>query len=258
MKYLFNLVKSLALIAMIYLVGCTCVPLKKADPLECFNRGVYGFNKGLDFLVVRPTAHIYQKLMPVPAKIVIENFFQNLREIPTIGNDILQARWQDARVASTRFILNTTLGIGGLFDVAAINGLKSHTNDFGITMAHWGFIESIYIVLPVLGPSTARDAFGAWGVTYYMSVYPYIHSNRLRYSLLGLTFIDTRADFLKHEGAFAEAAVDEYKLVRDAYLQHRAFEINGEPENPNINSITDTSLHTDNAAASVDLQGPPP
>lgn len=256
MRHLFDLVKPLTIITMIFLVGCSCAPLKKTDPLECFNRGVYGLNKGLDFILIRPTARIYQKILPSPVKVALGNFFQNLREIPTMGNDVLQGRWQDARIASTRFVLNTTLGLGGLLDVAETGGLKNHTNDFGITLANWGIVESIYIVLPILGPSTARDTVGL-GVTYYMSVYPYIHPPRLRYSLLGLTFIDARADFIRHEGAFVEAAVDEYKLVRDAYIQHRDFEIKGEQETSPI-STTDTSLHTDNTSTSVELQGPPP
>lgn len=258
MKFFIKFINSIICILILGLVGCTCAPLKKADPLECFNRGIYGFNKGVDGLLIRPTARIYQQAVPKPFKTMIGNFFQNLREIPTIGNDILQARFKDARVASTRFILNTTLGIGGLLDVAAKAGLEVHTNDFGITLAKWGIVESVYVILPILGPSTARDAIGAWGVTYYMSVYPYIHSNRWRYGLLGLNLIDSRATFIKHEEAFAEAAVDEYKLVREAFLKHREYEINGEETSPKVNSTTDNSVHKESSHESVELQGPPP
>lgn len=257
MNQLINLSKLTMLMLMLSLVGCTCAPLKKTDPLECFNRGVYGFNKGLDYIVLKPAARVYLKILPKPVRAMVNHFFQNLREIPTFGNDLLQCKFKDARIAATRFALNTTWGIGGLFDVAYLKGLEPHTNDFGITLAKWGFIESIYVVLPVLGPSTARDAVGAWGVTYYMSVYPYIRSERLRYTLLGIAMVDARANFIKHEGAFAEAAVDEYKLVREAYLRHREYEINGE-EQPSPSVTTDTSLHQENAAASVELQGPPP
>ncbi len=257
MRYLVNLLRFTLSLGAITLVGCTCMPLKKADPLECFNRGIYGFNKGLDYVLISPTARLYRKVFPKPIKNMIGNFFQNLQEIPVMGNDILQWRWKDAREAATRFTLNTTWGLGGLFDVAAKNGLEHHKNDFGITLARWGLEESIYVVLPLVGPSTARDAFGAWAVNYWMTVYPYIHSNRLRYTLLGVDFVNIRADFFKHEAAFAEAAVDEYRLVRDAYLQNRAFQINGEAA-PKLDSTTDTSVHTESTAAPVELQGPPP
>jgi phospholipid-binding lipoprotein MlaA len=244
MRYLVNFIRFTLPLGVLTMVGCTCMPLKKTDPLECFNRGIYGFNKGFDYMLVRPTARLYQKVLPKPIKNMVGNFFQNLQEIPVFANDILQWRWKDARESATRFALNTTWGIGGLFDIAAKNGLEHHKNDFGITLARWGFEESIYLVLPIVGPSTARDAIGAWGINYWLTVYPYIQSHHLRYTLLGLTFVDTRADFIKHEAAFAEAAVDEYRLVRDAFLQNRSFQI--------------TSLHTEAATTPVELQGPPP
>lgn len=256
MKFLTNSLKSVVLVSIVCLAGCACAPLKKNDPLECFNRGVYGLNRGLDFLLLKPAARVYQKFIPGPFKMMIGHFFQNIKEIPTFGNDILQARWKDARTTSARFVLNTTLGIGGLCDVAGKIGFKSHTNDFGITLARWGVVESIYLVMPLWGPCTVRDACAAWG-TFYMSPFPYMHSDRWEYSFLGLGFVEARADFIKNEAAFVEAAVDEYKLVRDAYLQHRTFQINGEQLSPKVNSTTDTSVHKNSTDTSVDLQGPP-
>ncbi len=216
---------------------------------------MYGINKGVDRVFVKPFAYIYQGAVPKPFRLMVGNFFQNLRTIPTIVNDLLQGNGKCFCDDTARLIINTTLGVGGLFDIAAYAGLERRYVDFGLTLGKWGYRESIYIVLPFFGPSTIRDSIGM-GVTYYMSVWPYIpkikiHHHKaigLRNGLFIVDAIDTRARLFETEALIETAAVDEYTFVRDAYLQNRLFEIDGCGSAPPIGP---TSVPVDV------LQGPP-
>lgn len=196
------------------------------DPYENFNRGTYQFNKTLDKAVMKPVAVFYKKLLPWPVTKGVSNFFCNINQVPTIINDALQGNGYCVARDTTRLIINTTVGLGGLIDVASCRDLPNHSQDFGLTLAKWGYKCSNYLVLPLLGPSTIRDTI-ALPVDYYVfSVYPYIFPDFwTRASLLGLYFIDERSQLLAFEGVMKEAAVDEYAFQRDAYLQHRASRI---------------------------------
>jgi phospholipid-binding lipoprotein MlaA len=133
--------------------------------------------------------------------------------------------------------VNSTWGIAGLLDVAGKQGLEWHHQDFGLTLAKWGYTESSYFVLPILGPSTLRDGVGM-GVTYYMSVPAHLKSVSLRNSLLALNYVNIRASLLKAEPLIGEA-VDEYVFVRDAYLQRRKHLISSEKEELPLAEETD-------------------
>ncbi len=220
-----NLVKPLvALIALVILCGCQ--KPDSNDQFECINRAVYGFNKGADRVVIKPVARVYQALLPLPVKKMVGNFFQNLGEIPNVANDLLQADFAAARSDAARFILNSTWGMAGLFDIAQAKGnLAPHRQDFGLTLARWGYTDSRYVVLPFFGPSTVRDSL-ARVPSYYMSLPAYLHSVRLRNQLLLTQYVDIRAGLLKIEPALDEA-IDEYVFVRNAYYQHRDHEIKG-------------------------------
>jgi len=237
------------------------------DPWGGINRGIYGINRGLEKIVILPVVRLYDALIPLPMQSGISNFYANLREIPTFPNDILQGRFTDARQTAARFILNSTLGLAGLFDVASLGGLERRQNDFGITLARWGWKNSTYIVLPLLGPSTIRDTIGL-AATYYTSVYPYIHSRPLRYGLLALNLVELRAELLQAEPVIEEATINGYSFLKSAYLQHRQFEISGEqqitdeegaaPSNPSTKEAgTEANVSTE-ASAPGDLSGPPP
>jgi phospholipid-binding lipoprotein MlaA len=210
------------------LMGCGKAP--SVDRFEMLNRSTYAFNKGLDRVLIKPVTRAYEGILPKPIQRMVGNFFQNLSEIPNVANDILQGNFPNASYDSARFVLNTTLGIGGLFDVAGAGkrGLERHHQDFGLTLAKWGYKESSYFVLPILGPSTLRDAVGLAG-TYYMSVPGHLQSVAWRNRLLVLNYVETRASLLKAEPLIGEA-VDEYVFIRDAYLQRRKFLMNGEQE----------------------------
>lgn len=199
------------------LVGCQ--KPSSPDRFECFNRPVYAFNKATDRVVMKPVARVYEAVFPKALRLMVSNFFQNLSELPSMGNDLLQGNLAGFRTDCSRFLINTTWGVGGLVDLAGTHGLRARKQDFGLTLARWGYRESSYVMLPFLGPSTVRDGIGRVG-TYYMSVPAYLKSVRLRNELLGLNYIDTRASFLKMDPALQEA-VDEYIFVREAYLQNR-------------------------------------
>jgi phospholipid-binding lipoprotein MlaA len=195
------------------------------DPLEKFNRGVFSFNDKVDIYFLKPIATFYNIIMPKPLNRGIQNFFNNLNNIPTIANDILQANFYQANSDFWRLAINSTIGIGGLFDVAERMNLHPYTNDFGLTLAKWGYKNSTYIVLPFLGPSTIRDGFGIPVDYYGFSVYPRIRSDSVRYGLFGLGVINRRAQLLQFQSVFDEAALDKYVFIRDAYLQRRSYQM---------------------------------
>lgn len=231
-------------ITFLFLLTCPvgCAPASnKADPFEKINRSFYAFNRVADRLILKPFAKAYEEVLPRFIRIPISNFLQNLSEVPNVGNDLLQGNISFARADTARFIINSTWGLGGLLDLASMGGLERHQQDFGLTMAHWGYKRSAYFVIPFFGPSTFRDGLGRVA-TYFMGIPPYIRDVPLRNWLYVANVIDVRASLLKAEPVLGEA-VDEYVFVRDAFLQHRAYLSTG--ENPEA------------TAESPKLEGPP-
>lgn len=195
------------------------------DPLERFNRVMFVFNDYLDFYLIKPVAELYNAIMPKPLNQGVHNFFNNLGEIPTVANDLLQLNLYQMAKDASRFGINTTMGIGGIFDIASRMHLPYFQNDFGLTLARWGYKDSSYLVLPVLGSNTIRDGIGIPVDYFEFSVYPYIKPQSTRYKVLGLFMVDHRANLLQFEPILEEAAIDKYIFMRNAYMQHRAFEI---------------------------------
>jgi len=218
------------LISACHLVGCA--KAKKPDPLEGVNRAIYAINKTVDKLAIKPVARVYEVLIPKPVQSLVSNFFQNLGEISNVGNDVLQGKFPDASRDTARFMINSTWGFGGLLDVASAGGITKNHQDFGKTLAYWGWKDSSYFVIPLLGPSTIRDTMGL--VPYYYMWPPgYVNSVKARNKLLALDYIDNRVGLLKAEPLIAES-VDEYIFIRDAYLQRRQFQMSGESKNENF------------------------
>ncbi|RDI41710.1 MlaA family lipoprotein [Aquicella lusitana] len=195
------------------------------DPLERFNRVMFTFNDKLDQFILKPVATVYNKIMPKPLNKGIHNFFNNIGELPTIANDVLQLNFYQASNDFWRFGVNTTVGILGFFDVASRINLKYYSNDFGLTLAAWGYKSSNYLVLPFFGPSTIRDGIGLPVDYFAFSVYPYIEPDSTRYAVYALGAVDRRAQLLKFESVMEEAALDKYVFVRNAYLQRRSYQI---------------------------------
>ncbi len=216
------------ILAMLVLVGSvvSVAESNPQDPWESYNRSAYHFNRKVDKFVLKPITKAYIWVTPILVQSGVGHFFDNLREIPNFINSVLQAEGEKAAVSATRFVMNSTFGFLGLADPATDMGLEKQKQDFGQTLAHWGYRESRYVVIPLFGPNTVRDALGLAG-DYFGSVYPYIKDRPLKVGLFALDVIDRRSRLLDSEKAFTAAAVDEYILARDAYLQRRHYLIEG-------------------------------
>lgn len=191
------------------------------DPWEGFNRGVYAFNDALDRALLRPAAVAYDTVAPEPVQLGVGNFFANLGELRTVLNSLLQAKPANAGIATGRFVLNSTVGMLGLVDVASDMGIVADKEDFGQTLAVWGLGEGPYLMLPLFGPSTVRDTAGLpvdW-VTYPTHQ---LNDRELELFLTALNLVDKRAGLLDQEALIQG---DRYSFIRDAYLQRRRFEV---------------------------------
>nr|WP_229779143.1 VacJ family lipoprotein [Pseudomonas matsuisoli] len=197
------------------------------DPWESVNRPIFTFNDTLDTYALKPIAQGYQKVTPQFVEDGVSNFFGNLGEVRNLLNNVLQAKFHDAGVDTSRFIFNSTFGVLGVFDVATRMGLQRSDEDFGQTLGKWGLGSGPYVVLPFFGPSSVRDAVGRVPDS-YVSVYPYVDDVPVRNTLWGLGVVDTRAGLLQAERMVTG---DKYIFVRNAYLQNREFRVNdGEVE----------------------------
>lgn len=201
--------------------GCATGRGDARDPYEGFNRGVFSFNESVDKAVLKPVAQGYEAVVPAFARSAVGNFFANIADVFIGVNNLLQGKLQDGGSDFGRVAINTTFGIAGLFDVASGIGIDKHNEDFGQTLGKWGVGDGAYLVLPILGPRTTRDAMAtvvdlkADPVGY---LYPVDHRN----TLIGTRLVSDRAEFLPAEKAIEEAALgDKYAYIKDAYLQRR-------------------------------------
>lgn len=201
--------------------GCASSEADNPDPWEPFNRSMYSFNEKLDEYVARPLARGYQTIMPAPVDRGITRFFANLEDVQIGLNNLLQAKFGAALSDIGRFGINSTLGILGFLDVASNMGLEKHEEDFGQTLGKWGFSSGPYLVLPVIGPSSARDAVGFAGDWVVNPIYTQIESATISWTLYGIRYVDRRADLLKASRILQSAALDPYSFVRDSYMQRR-------------------------------------
>lgn len=221
------MIKSILLLVALWLISLNAFADNKQvnpqDPYEGFNRAMFRFNDVLDRAILKPVATGYNAILPKPVVKGISNFFNNIDNIPTVLNDLLQGNLYQATSDAWRLVINSTVGILGFFDVASSIGLERNTEDFGLTLAQWGYKKSNYLVLPFFGPSTVRDGIGLPVNYYYLSIYPYIYPVSTRYEIYGLGVVSRRADLLHFQGVMEEAALDQYVFLRDAYLQRRNY-----------------------------------
>ena len=195
------------------------------DPYETFNRHTFAFNEALDTNLLQPVARFYNKIVPKPLNKGITNFFLNLNTVSTIADDFLQFNFYQMTNDLWRLTINTTVGVGGLFDIATRMKLPYYANDFGMTLATWGYRNSNYIVLPFYGSYTIRDGLSLPVDYYLLSAYRYIEPPRLGYALYAVSVVDWRAQTLQFNDLMDAAALDKYVFVRNAYLQRRAHQI---------------------------------
>ncbi|MFM0044701.1 MlaA family lipoprotein [Paraburkholderia sediminicola] len=210
-------------LAVATLVGCTTVQTPtKGDPLEGLNRTIFTVNDKLDQYALKPVAQGYVWATPQPVRDSVTNFFSNIGDVYIAANNLLQLKITDGVEDIMRIVINTVFGVGGLFDVATLAKLPKHDNDLGLTLGHYGVPAGPYLVLPLFGPSTLRDAVGSIG-NYYVNPLSYIHPDGLSWALYGLNVVNTRANLLSASGLLEGAALDKYSFVRNAYLQRRQY-----------------------------------
>jgi phospholipid-binding lipoprotein MlaA len=217
---------SLLSLCLLVLCGCATLPSDKRDPRdpwERMNRATYTFNDKFDRAIARPLARGYRKT-PAAVQRGVHNFFTNLDYPIVMVNDLLQGQFTPLATDTARLLVNTTIGIGGLFDPATAMGLEKNDRDLGQTLGKWGAKKGPYLVIPFLGPSDVRDAFGRVGDSFST---PRAYMNRYwDYGLWALEAVDLRASLLDATAAL-DRTYDPYAFMRNAYLQHRDFKVNG-------------------------------
>ncbi len=223
-----------------------------ADPYERFNRIMFQFNEVADRLVLKPVATLFIKIVPKPLTKGLSNFYDNIDTIPTVANDLLQANFYQGTSDAWRLTINSTVGILGFFDVASKMGLEPNKEDFGLTLAQWGYRDSNYLVLPFLGPGTVRDQIG-WPINYYLlTIYPYIYPVSTRNELYFTGLVVKRAELLRYQNVLAEASLDDYTFIRNAFMQRRAYQLerNAELNNPYL----EKNQPSESGSPSADVQ----
>jgi len=245
------------LAASALLAACASAPpeyvTQTKDPWEKFNRSIYAFNDKLDKAVLRPVANTYVRAVPAPARNRFHDFLTNLYEPITIVNDALQGKLGQTLSDTGRFLVNSTAGLFGFFDVAQHMGMPHHDEDFGETLAHWGVPSGPYLVIPVIGPSTVRDAGGRVADIYTDPPYEDI-TPRWRNGILVMYGVDTRVGLMQ-ANASIDSAYDPYAFVRDAYIQNRRYNIyDGNP--PDQGDQYYDPYDTDSAPAATSASPP--
>lgn len=210
---------------LLFSSGCATIegPANPDDPLESFNRSMFEFNEGFDKYAFKPVAEGYNFIMPDFASKGVSNFFSNVDDIVVFFNQLLQFKFHAAAATSARFVFNTVFGLLGVIDVASDMDLPKQNEDFGQTLAVWGVDSGPYMVLPFIGPITARDTAGlAVDWTYFD---PIFKRQTLEQSLatLAIKYIDIRAGLIKASNVLDETVPDKYAFVRDAWLLRRQF-----------------------------------
>jgi phospholipid-binding lipoprotein MlaA len=252
-----------ALAAAAILAGCaTQRAPSPRDPLEPMNRAVFEFNDAADKVVFKPVAQGYRAVLPDMVRSGVRNFFSNLRDPWIAVNQLLQGKVELALSDSWRFIVNSTFGIAGIFDVAADMRLPKHNEDFGQTLAVWGFTDGPYLVIPIWGPSTVRDGVGLiadayaylpWWIPDWLDL---SHRVAWQNSLTVLDFINIRANLLDATNILEEAALDRYAFVRDAYFQRRRnliYDGNPPPEPADKTTGAPVRLETESAREPLEI-----
>ena len=221
-----------AFLAAMSLVGCASTTANNPrDPFESFNRAMFSVNEGID-TVVKPVAQGYADYVPSPIRTGIGNFFGNIADLWIAVNNYLQGKFTEGSSDVSRVIVNTTMSVGGLFDVATLLDLEKHNEDFGQTLGVWGIDTGPYLFWPFIGPRDVRDTFG-FAVDATADPVMYVNDIPVRNTMIGVRFIDLRASLLPADKIVEEAAFDKYSYIRNAYFQNRLNAVyDGNPPRP--------------------------
>lgn len=235
-----------------------------ADPYEPYNRAVSKFNDKADQYVMAPVARGYRKITPQPVRTGVSNFFNNLRDVVSFGSNVLRLDIKRASEDLVRVGLNSTFGLGGLIDVAGAGGVPNNKNSLGDTMASWGWKNSNYFVVPLMGPSTVRDTLGTAVTVAYPVKNAVFETSAGRWSTTALNAVNTRENLLDLTDSLEGAAIDKYSYTRDLYMRVRNQQTGGQTvknadEDIDIDDLVDSGSTTQNApieAAELDTAAP--
>jgi phospholipid-binding lipoprotein MlaA len=225
-----TIIKKLLMFGVIVLTGCASTQqgerLANIDPFEPMNRVIFSFNEKADEFLIKPVAEAYKFVLPEFVRTGVTNFFGNINDVLIAANNLLQGKPSEAANDIGRFLVNSTIGVLGLFDVATDMGLDKNREDFGQTLGVWGFSDGPYVVLPIFGPSNVRDTVG---FVVDLETDFILNSDKLnRDQKIGSTVlrvINRRADLLDAGQLLDDAAFDKYSFMRDGYLQRRRNQI---------------------------------
>lgn len=227
-----------------------CATQANRDPLEGVNRAVFKFNDVTDKAVIKPVASGYKAITPSPVRTGVSNFFGNINTVISAINNLLQFKFENAFTEAGRFVINSTFGIAGLIDVAGMDKVPVHKEDFGQTLGYWGVGNGAYLVIPFLGPSSTRDAVGLSLDTYAFDPISYVDSIATRNVIRGVQFLDKRTQLLDAKDLLDSASLDSYAFTRDAYLQNReAMVHDGVVQTPNNDGFEPADEETTAPAA---------
>lgn len=222
--------RLLLLFAAAILVGCASIPAgvqpSPQDPWESFNRSVFEFNESLDAYLLKLVVAGYRFILPEFVREGIYNFFSNYNDIYTALFNLLQGKPGFAFNDFMRVAVNTTMGLGGLIDLATPGGLEKHKEDWGQTLGVWGVPSGPYVVLPFFGPSNVRDTFGTAADLESDYLFRLLPNVALRNSITGLRVVNTGNTYYEAGDLLDGAAIDKYSFMRDAYIQQREYQIN--------------------------------
>lgn len=213
-------ISTLLLLTAFLTAGCASSTGGNKDPLEGFNRVMFAFNDGVDQVVLKPVATGYDAVLPTPVRTGVTNFFGNIADVFIGINNLLQGKVSDGAGDLGRVAVNSTLGLLGVFDVASNMGIEKHEEDFGQTFGRWGADSGAFVVVPFFGPRTVRDTAG---LVLDVAADPvsYVDHVPTRNTMAGVRLVNDRANLLPADKVIAEAALDKYSYIRDAYLQRR-------------------------------------
>ena len=220
-----RLLAALCVAGALWLGGCATLPggessRSPSDPFESYNRAMDSFNQALDDALIAPAARAYRAALPAGMRALVGNFFANLWDLPSAGHQLLQGKPERAFMGLFRFGVNTTLGFGGIVDIATEAGIERHREDFGQTLGRWGVPPGPYLVLPLFGPSSVRDALGML-LDFKTDLVSNIEPPSARYGARALWIVDVRERLLDATSLVEGIALDRYLFVRDSYRQRR-------------------------------------
>ncbi len=212
---------AVAVVLAAALTGCATTPATNPkDPFEKFNRAMFTFNDTVDQVALKPAATAYKAVLPTFVQRGIGNFFDNLNDVWSGANNLMQGKAEDGLSDFSRFVVNSTFGVIGLIDVATEVGLRKHSEDFGQTLGYWGVPSGPYLMLPLMGPSTLRDTM-AMPIDSQGDLWRYKDPVNVRNIGTAVGLVDKRASLLDASNLMEEAALDRYEFIRDSYLQRR-------------------------------------